>query len=85
MEFFELIWQGEGVGDAADLEEALMAFQEFKPKDLDWPEICSDPAQRPLIRRYRSFDAFLDNEDAVETLYPSAEMLQRFAAIEPPS
>jgi hypothetical protein len=28
-----------------------------------------------LIRRYRSFDAFLDNEDAIETIHPSPSML----------
>ena len=80
MTFYELIWQGEGCGDAADLEEALAFFQELKPKTMDWQEVCADPQYSPTIRRYRSFDAFLDNEDEVETIHPTAEVLQRCAA-----
>lgn len=79
MTFLELIWAGEACGDAADLEEALTGFQEFKPKGMSWQEVCADPQYSPLIRRYRSFDAFLDNEDELETIVPSAEQLQRFA------
>ncbi|MBM5806960.1 MAG: hypothetical protein FJ056_04600 [Cyanobacteria bacterium M_surface_10_m2_179] len=79
MSFFELIWKGEGCGDAADLEEALLNFQEIKPKELSWQEVFADPAMAPCIRRYRSFDAFLDNEDELETIHPSQEMLERFA------
>jgi hypothetical protein len=79
MTFYELIWRGEGCGDAADLEEALAFFQELKPKSMDWQQVCADPDYSPTIRRYRSFDAFLDNEDEVETIHPTAELLQRFA------
>ena len=80
MTFYELIWRGDGCGDAADLEEALLNFQEIKPKELSWQEVFVDTSHEPpCIRRYRSFDAFLDNEDELETIYPSQEMLERFA------
>jgi hypothetical protein len=80
MTFYELIWQGDGCGDAADLEEALLNFQEIKPRELSWQEVFSDERHAPpSIRRYRSFEAFLDNEDELETIHPSLEMLQRFA------
>jgi hypothetical protein len=46
---------------------------------MDWQQVCADPAYSPTIRRYRSFDAFLDNEDEVETIHPTADLLQRFA------
>ncbi|MEN9859752.1 MAG: hypothetical protein ACO3GW_05675 [Vulcanococcus sp.] len=80
MTFYELIWQGEGVGDAGDLEEALLNFQEIKPKDLSWAEVFADRDQDPpSIRRYRSFEAFLDNEDELETIQLTQDMLERFA------
>ena len=77
MTFFELLWQGEGFSDAGDLAEALAGFQEVKPKELSWQEICADPSYAPTIRRYRSFEAFLDNEDELETILPTAEMLDQ--------
>ena len=78
--FYELIWQGDGCGDAADLEEALLNFQEIKPKELSWQEVFADTVHEPpCIRRYRSFEAFLDNEDELETIHPSQAMLERFA------
>ena len=80
MTFYELIWQGEGCGDAADLEEALTHFQELRPKAMSWQEVCADPAYSPTIRRYRSFEAYLDNEDEIETIHPTPEMLERFAS-----
>lgn len=76
--FYELLWQGENCGDAADLEEALSNFQEMRPEGMSWEEVCSDPQYSPTICRYRSFEAYLDNEDALELIEPSAEMLQRF-------
>ncbi|MFM7651407.1 MAG: hypothetical protein ACKO5M_00565 [Vulcanococcus sp.] len=75
MTFFELLLRGEAVGDAGDLEEAIAVFREVKPKDRSWQELCDDPDAAPEIRRYRSFDAFLDNEDAIETIHPTAAML----------
>jgi hypothetical protein len=47
-----------------------------KPKELSWQEVCADPSYAPTIRRYRSFEAFLDNEDELETILPTAEMLE---------
>lgn len=79
MTFYELLWEGEGCGDAADLEEALTNFQELKPKGMTWQEVCADGRYSPTIRRYRSFEAYLDNEDELETLHPSAEQLDQFA------
>lgn len=77
MTFYELVLQGEAVGDAGDLDEALAVFREAKPDDLTWQELFADPAAAPLIRRYRSFEAFLDNEDAVEIITPSIDMLDQ--------
>ena len=89
MTFYELVWQGEGFSDAADLEEAAGAFLELKPKELSWSEVCSDPTYGPTIRRYRSFDAFLDNEDAIETIAVTAAMFEAAeasqSAAEPPN
>ena len=76
MTFYELLLQGEAFGDAGDLEEALAVFREAKPKELSWDELCADPAAAPEMRRYRSFEAFLDNEDAIETIHPTAAMLE---------
>ena len=76
MTFYELLLQGEAFGDAGDLEEALAAFREARPKELSWEELCADPDAAPEIRRYRSFEAFLDNEDAIETIHPTAAMLE---------
>lgn len=75
MTFYELLLQGEAFGDAGDLDEAIAAFREAKPKELTWQQLCQDPVAAPLIRRYRSFDAFLDNEDAIEIIHPSPSML----------
>jgi len=80
MTFLELIWRGEACGDAADLDEALLHFQELKPKSLSWQEVFADPVYSPCIRRYRSFEAFLDNEDELETIHPTQEMLERAGA-----
>lgn len=76
MTFYELVLQGEAFADAADIEEALTAFREARPKQMTWQELCADPAAAPLIRRYRSFEAFLDNEDAVETIVLTIDMLE---------
>jgi hypothetical protein len=80
MTFYELVLQGEAFGDAADLDEALAALREARPKDLTWQELFADPDAAPLIRRYRSFEAFLDNEDAVEVIVPSIDSLEQPSA-----
>lgn len=79
MTFYELLWEGEGCGDAADLAEALAFFQELKPNGLTWQQVCADRRYDPTIRRYRSFEAFLDNEDELETIRPTLEMLEAAA------
>jgi len=80
MTFYELLLQGDAFGDAGDLEEALAALREARPKDRTWQELCDDPEAAPQIRRYRSFEAFLDNEDAIETIHPTAAMLDEAPA-----
>jgi hypothetical protein len=42
--------------------------------------VFADPVYSPCIRRYRSFEAFLDNEDELETIHPTQEMLERAGA-----
>lgn len=76
MTFYELLLQGEAIGDAGDLEEAIATLREARPEELSWQQLCTDPESAPIIRRYRSFEAFLDNEDAVETIRPTAAMLE---------
>ena len=76
MTFYELLLQGEAFGDAADLDEALETLREARPKELSWEQLCADPEEAPVIRSYRSFEAFLDNEDAVETILPTPAMLE---------
>lgn len=76
MTFYEVLWMGDSLNDAADLEEALACYGEVKPEGLAWSEVCGNPTYAPEIRRYRSFDAYLDNEDAVETIVVTAAMLE---------
>lgn len=69
-----MVWQGEGIGDGGDLEEALQAYLVVKPDDGDWEAACAaGPA--PCIRRYASFDAYLDNADELETIPVTAAMI----------
>ena len=76
MTFFEMLWMGDSFSDAADLEEALAGFLEVKPEEKDWSEVCGNDTYAPTIRRYRSFDAYLDNADALETIEVTAAMLE---------
>ena len=48
-EFFEAIWQGEGIGDGGDLEEALQSFVAVKPDDGDWVAACAADGALSLI------------------------------------
>ena len=80
MTFFEVYWRGECVADAGDLEEALACYAVVRPKELTWQEAW-DQAQAegdppPCVCRYRSFEAFLDNEEALETIHVTAAMLE---------
>ncbi|MCT0218501.1 hypothetical protein KQ304_05710 [Synechococcus sp. CS-1329] len=80
MPFFEVYWRGECIADAGDLEEALACYIQVRPKELSWPEAWAqaeaegDPL--PCVCRYRSFDAFLDNEEALETIPVTLAMLE---------
>ena len=74
-EFFEAIWQGEGIGDGGDLEEALQSFVAVKPDDGDWVAACAADGVSPHVERFASFDAYLDNKDALETIPVQAQMI----------
>jgi hypothetical protein len=75
MAFFEVLWHGDGIGDGGDLEEALTAYALVQPDDGDWSEACAAPGAEPCIRRYASFEAFLDNADELETIPVTAAMI----------
>lgn len=75
MGFYEVLWHGEGIGDGADLEEALQAYGAVKPEDGDWHGACAEAGADPRIRRYASFEAYLDNADELETIPVSAAMI----------
>ena len=75
MNFFEAIWHGEGIGDGADLEEALQAYSFVRPDDGDWEAVCSIEGANPHLMKYSSFDDYLDNADALEEIPISSPML----------
>lgn len=80
MPFFEVYWRGHCIADAGDLEEALVCYVEIRPKESSWQEAFDqalaegDPP--PMVCRYRSFEAFLDNEEAQETIPITVAMLE---------
>jgi hypothetical protein len=80
MGFFEVFWDGEAIGDGADLEEALTAYIAVQPEDCSWAQACSDASTQPCILRYASFEAYLDNADALETIAVTVAMIE--AALE---
>ena len=82
-EFFEAIWHGEGIGDGADLEEALQAYAVVKPEDDDWVEACSAEGADPVIERFSSFDAYMDNADPSETIAVTPTMIAEAIALLP--
>lgn len=75
MAFYEVLWHGEGIGDGGDLEEALQGYAAVKPDDGDWTAACAAAGAEPCIRRYASFEAFLDNADELETIPVTAAMI----------
>jgi hypothetical protein len=75
MPFFEVLWHGESIGDGGDLAEALQAYAVVKPDDGDWQAACSSLDAEPCIRRYASFEAYLDNADELETIPVTAAMI----------
>jgi hypothetical protein len=74
--FFEVLWQGESIGDGGDLQEALACYALVRPEDGDWNEACGRPGVDPCIRRYASFDAYLDNDDELETIPVTVAMIE---------
>ena len=84
-DFYEVYWHGEAIGDGGDLQEALACYALVAPDDGDWEAACSDPEAEPRIERYASFDAFLDNEDALETITVTAKMIEAAVAQAPPA
>jgi hypothetical protein len=83
MTFFEVYWRGDCVADAGDLDEALACYAGIRPEGLSWQEAwdqalaVGDPP--PVVCRYRSFEAFLDNEEALETIPITLAMLEAAA------
>ncbi len=75
MAFFEALWHGEGIGDGGDLQEALLAYSAVQPDDGDWHAACASEGAKPSILRYRSFEAYLDNADELETIPVTAAMI----------
>jgi hypothetical protein len=77
--FFESLWQGESIGDGADVAEALLAYRAVRPEDDDWDgdwqALLTSSDADPHLLRYASFDAFLDNADALERIPVSALMI----------
>ncbi|MBM5813155.1 MAG: hypothetical protein FJ062_00065 [Cyanobacteria bacterium M_DeepCast_100m_m1_067] len=76
MGFFEVFWQGEAIGDGGDLEEALTAYLAVQPEEGSWAEACTAAEEQPCIRRYASFEAYLDNADELETIPVTAAMIE---------
>ena len=85
MAFFEVVWHGEGIGDGGDPEEALQAYAAVAPEDGDWSTACEAPGAKPCLQRYASFEAFLDNADALETIPVTAAMIEAALATLPPA
>ena len=73
--FYEVYWHGEAIGDGGDLQEALACYALVAPDDGDWEAACADSEAEPHIERHASFDAFLDNEDALEIIAVNAQMI----------
>ena len=82
-EFFEAIWHGEGVGDGGDLEEALQAYVAVKPEEGDWVEACAAEGAHPVIERFASFEAYLDNAAPLERIAVTPQMISEALALLP--
>ena len=81
--FFEVFWHGEAIGDAGELDEALASYGVVNPEDGDWAAACVEA--EPVIQRYASFEAFLDNDDALDTIPVNAAMIEAAVAQTPPA
>ena len=84
MPFYEVIWHGEGIGDGGDPDEALQAYAAVAPDDGDWAAACAEPGAQPCLHRFASFEAFLDNDEALETIPVTAAMIEAALAALPP-
>ena len=73
--FFEALWEGEGIGDGGDVNEALLSYAAVQDDDLSWEEAIRRASAPPCIKRYSSFEAYLDNADELETIEVSAVMI----------
>ena len=82
-EFLEAVWHGEGVGDGGDLEEALQAYIAVKPEEGDWVEACAAGGADPVIERFASFEAYLDNADPLERIVVTPQMISEALALLP--
>ncbi|MEX0587933.1 MAG: hypothetical protein WD136_01635 [Cyanobium sp.] len=76
MGFFEVFWQGEAIGDGGDLDEALTTYLTVQPEEGSWADACAAAAAQPCIRRFASFEAYLDNADELETIPVTAAMIE---------
>jgi hypothetical protein len=83
MTFFEVLWHGEPIDDASDPQEALAGYAVVRPEDGDWHAACAAPGADPCLLRYESFEAFLHNADALETIPVTAAMIAA-ALADPP-
>ena len=79
--FYEALWEGEGIGDGGDVQEALLSYALVQDDDLSWEEAIRRAGHPPCLKRYHSFEAFLDNADELETIAVSAAMIE--AALTP--
>ncbi|MFM7312214.1 MAG: hypothetical protein ACKO0M_03445 [Cyanobium sp.] len=84
MNFYEVMWHGEGIGDGGDPEEALQAYAAVTPDDGDWQAACEAAGADPCLNRFASFDAFLDNDDPLESIPVTAAMITDALAALPP-
>jgi hypothetical protein len=76
MTFFEVFWHGEAISDHTDPQDALLEYALVRPEDGDWTAACAAAGADPHLLRYESFEAFLHNADALETIPVSAAMIE---------
>lgn len=69
--FFEVFWHGEAIGLAGGLDEALATYGVVTPEDGDWAAACGE--------------AFLDNDDALDTIPVNAAMIEAAVGQAPPA
>jgi hypothetical protein len=46
-----------------------------KPENNDWIEACAVEGANPHIERFASFDSYLDNQDALEVITVTPQMI----------